>query len=94
MTNTLFTTVGQVFLLVAVRPDSRVREIALHLGVTERTVMHSLQHLTAAGLVKVRRRGRRNIYEVDTSGRVEIGPVTVAIGELIKLVGPDRTAAP
>ena len=91
MTNPVFTTVGQVFLLVAARPDSRVREIAIHLDVTERTVMHALNQLTAAGMVSVRRHGRRNIYEVADMGRLDIGPLTLEIADLVGLVrlGPE-----
>lgn len=94
MTNPLFTTVGQVFLLVAVQPDSRVREIALHLGITERTVMHALQNLTTAGLVRVLRSGRHNVYEVSRTGTLSVGPLEVGVNELVALVAggaqPDR----
>lgn len=87
--NHLFTTLGQVLLLVATRPDIRVREIALHLRVTERTVMHAIASLTQLGLVSVRRHGRKNVYEVDTTGKCDFGQFQIPIADLVTLANRD-----
>lgn len=89
--NHIFTTLGQVLLVVAARPDIRVREIALHLQVTERTVMHAITSLTQLGLVSVRRQGRKNVYEVDTSGRCEFGQFTIGLADLVALTDTGPT---
>lgn len=83
--NHLFTTLGQVFVVIAAQPDIRVREIATQLRVTERTVMHALNSLTQLGLVSVRRNGRRNIYEVAMEARCDIGRVSLDIAEIVRL---------
>lgn len=81
----LVSTVGQVFMVVAAKPDSAVREIAGHLGVTERTVMRALTELSQAGLISVQRRGRRNRYEVAETGQMTVGPLGFDVGEIVRL---------
>ena len=83
--NHVFTTLGQVLLLIAMRPDIRVREIAANLRVTERTVMHAFSSLTRLGLVSVKRRGRQNVYEVDVSGNCQFGHVNIRVADLVAL---------
>ena len=81
-----FSTVGQVFFYVARHPDSRVRDIALHMNVTDRTVILALGNLSRAGLVHVERRGRRNSYTVVPHGEIVVGTTTVQVSELLKLI--------
>lgn len=87
----LFSTVGHVFLFIACHPESRVREIASHVKVTDRTVIVALSQLVEAGLVTVERRGRRNAYTVAREGRIRAGSSTLCVGELLRLLEPDRT---
>lgn len=87
--NHIFTTLGQVLLMVAARPDIRVREIALHLQVTERTVMHAIASLTQLGLVSVRRQGRKNVYDVNTAGRCDVGGFRIELADLVGLTAVD-----
>lgn len=82
----LFSTTGHVFFHVARHPDSRVRDIALHVNVTERTVMIALSQLVDAGLLKIERRGRRNTYTVRTDGLVQAGGCTVSVGDIMRLI--------
>ena len=81
-----FSTVGQIFFYVAQHPDSRVRDIAMHLNVTDRTVILALGNLSRAGLVKIERRGRRNTYTVLPQGEIQAGTRTVRVSELLQLV--------
>lgn len=82
----LLTTVGQVFVMISTKPDSRMRDIAAHLNVTERTVMHSLSQLMDEGLISVRRLGRRNIYEVRENGHIRVGNLRLSLAEFLVIV--------
>lgn len=82
----LFSTHGEVLLVVATRPDARIREIATLVGVTERTVMHALNRLEQDGMLTVRRRGRRNTYFVSPGATCSVGDAKVGISRLVELV--------
>ena len=49
---------------VYAEPESRLRDIADHVGITERAVASIVADLEAAGYVTKTRDGRRNTYEV------------------------------
>ena len=52
---------------IAHAPDVRLRDLALRLGVTERTAYGLIADLTAAGYLVKERTGRRNRYEIQMS---------------------------
>jgi predicted transcriptional regulator len=83
--NHVFTTLGQVLVLVALKPDSRVRDIASTVNVTDRTVLLVIAQLVEDGLVTVSRRGRRNHYVVTPRGKVAIGQHSVALADIVAL---------
>jgi DNA-binding MarR family transcriptional regulator len=56
---------AQVLLCVAQTPDIRLRDVADHVGITERAMQRILAELVEAGYVKTERIGRRNRYTVD-----------------------------
>jgi DNA-binding MarR family transcriptional regulator len=58
-----------VLLQVSQNPDLTVREIAEHVGITERAVHRILTDLTRAGYVQRTRVGRRSHYSVSPDGR-------------------------
>ena len=62
---TFLTNHAQVLLCVATTPDIRMRDVAEHVGITERATQRILAELVEAGYVKVERVGRRNRYTVD-----------------------------
>ncbi len=62
---TFLTNHAQVLLCVAATPDIRMRDVAEHVGITERATQRILAELVEAGYVKVERVGRRNRYTVD-----------------------------
>jgi predicted transcriptional regulator len=62
---TFLTNHAQVLLCVAETPDIRLREVAGHVGITERATQRILAELIEAGYVKAERIGRRNRYTVD-----------------------------
>lgn len=92
MTHVL-TTMGQVLVLVALKPDSRVRDIAAQVDVTDRTVLLALSQLVEAGLVTVRRVGRRNHYVVSPKGSVTIGRHSVPVADIVGLFEKSATRA-
>jgi DNA-binding MarR family transcriptional regulator len=62
---TFLTNHAQVLLCVAETPDIRLRDVAGHVGITERATQRILAELVEAGYVKIERVGRRNRYTVD-----------------------------
>jgi DNA-binding IclR family transcriptional regulator len=62
---TFLTNHAQVLLCLAETPDIRLRDVAQHVGITERATQRILAELVEAGYVKVERVGRRNRYTVD-----------------------------
>jgi hypothetical protein len=78
---------GQALLCIARDPDSRLRDIADTLGITERRTYDIVSDLTEAGYVVKAKEGRRNRYEVQ--GHLPL-PDDVAqekaIGEVLELL--------
>lgn len=62
---TFLTNHAQVLLCLVEKPDIRVRDVAEHVGITERATQRILAELVDAGYVKTERVGRRNRYTVD-----------------------------
>jgi DNA-binding IclR family transcriptional regulator len=62
---TFLTNHAQVLLCLADTPDIRLRDVAEHVGITERATQRILAELADAGYVKIERVGRRNSYTVD-----------------------------
>lgn len=56
---------GFVLFVLAMRPDSTLREMSARLDLTERTLSSIIKDLAAADMVRVRRVGRRNSYFVN-----------------------------
>jgi DNA-binding IclR family transcriptional regulator len=87
---TFLTNHAQVLLCVAGTPDIRMRDVAEHVGITERSTQRILAELVAAGYVKTSREGRRNRYTVDREHAMrhtaqvghEIGALLEALSEI------------
>lgn len=86
---TLFTNHAHVLVLVAQRPDVRMRDIALALGITERAVQRIVDDLTSSGCITVTKDGRRNRYEILSESRMR-HPLTRHrnIGDLVRFMCP------
>ncbi|MGN8246465.1 helix-turn-helix transcriptional regulator [Cellulomonas soli] len=78
---------GHVLVCLALDPQSRLRDIAARVGITERATQAIIRTLEDAGYVRTERVGRRNRYQVrgDLPFRhpLEAG---VPVGELLRLV--------
>jgi DNA-binding MarR family transcriptional regulator len=55
----------QVLLCIAHSPEVRLRDVALHVGITERAAQRIVADLIDAGFVERERIGRRNHYSIN-----------------------------
>jgi predicted transcriptional regulator len=62
---TLLTGHGHVLVEIARNPQARIRDIAVVVGLTERTVQAIVADLEGAGYLTRTRTGRRNLYTVN-----------------------------
>jgi predicted transcriptional regulator of viral defense system len=62
---TFLTNHAHVLLCIAREPDIRLRDVAEHVGVTERAVQRIVTELEEAGYLQREKEGRCNRYEVD-----------------------------
>ena len=62
---TFLTNHAQVLLCLVQTPDIRLREVAEHVGITERATQRIVAELVEGGYVRAERVGRRNRYTVD-----------------------------
>ena len=58
---------GHVLVHINRNPDSKVKEIADAVGITERSALSILADLEESGYISVERVGRRNSYRVNTN---------------------------
>jgi DNA-binding MarR family transcriptional regulator len=65
---TFFSHYAHVLICLAENPRCRLRDVAEKIGVTERTAMRLIDQLDRAGVIRRTRQGRRNFYQIDTSG--------------------------
>jgi DNA-binding MarR family transcriptional regulator len=61
---TFFSNYGHVYFLLAMNKDLIVREIAVKVGITERSVQGIIQELEGAGYISKEKVGRSNRYSV------------------------------
>jgi DNA-binding Lrp family transcriptional regulator len=85
---TLMTNHAHVLCILAVEPTIRVRDLAARVALTQRGVLRIVSELEAAGCVRRRRCGRRNVYEVDHAFRPpHVNERHLTVGALISTVG-------
>ena len=84
---TFLTNHTHVLLCLYGDPESRVREVAQRVGITERMVQKIIGELESAGYLSIEKQGRRNTYRVHTKLRLR-HPLEAqhAIGELLELL--------
>ncbi|MEY4361580.1 MAG: hypothetical protein RL391_886 [Actinomycetota bacterium] len=61
---------AHVLVCLAEDPNALVREVALRVGITERRVNGIIGELEAAGIIRIRKVGRRNSYSVNRRARL------------------------
>lgn len=95
---TFLTNHSHVLLLIAREPESRMRDLAGRVGITERAVQRIIDELAEGGYLSITKRGRRNVYAVCGEPHLR-HPVEEArtVGDLIRMVngsGPDDAGTP
>jgi hypothetical protein len=83
---------GSVLFYIAVNPDCTIRQIADDMSLTERTVWGLIGDLRRAGMLNVRREGRRHHYSVDLAAdfkhpTLKGMPLRLILGELVERAG-------
>lgn len=62
---TILSNHGHVLVCIAADPDSRLRDIARLVGITERAVFGIVEDLENGGVIRRIKVGRRNTYEIN-----------------------------
>jgi hypothetical protein len=79
-----------VLLCIARDPGARLRDIAVSVGITERSTFGIVSDLAAAGYLIKEKDGRRNRYRVEAHVPVPESPDRrLAIGDLLALLGSE-----
>ena len=85
----LVSSAGRVLLVLADDRDSRLRDIAQALGLTERAVQNLVHELTEAGLIRVEKRGRRNRYLLQRRRMIAtVGERRLSLGDWLENWSP------
>lgn len=84
---TFLTNHMHVLVVLSRDPEMRIRDMADHIGITQRAVQRILAELIAAGVLKATRQGRRNTYKIQRRTRLR-HPLESkhTVGELIDLL--------
>jgi len=92
---TFLTNHAHVFLVISRDPDSRIREIADQVGITERAAHRIISELVSSGYLSRTRVGRENRYKIDSSAPLR-HPLESqhTVGKLIELLSTsEQTSA-
>jgi hypothetical protein len=93
---TLFSNHGHVLVCLARDSESRLRDVAADVGITERAVQKIVRDLQDGGMVSVTKHGRRNRYQIHNRQPLRHDLEThCTLGELIGFVNgskPEHTA--
>jgi predicted transcriptional regulator len=82
---------GLVLLYILQNPQCTMREMALALGVTERSIQRVLDDLSSEGYIDWQRTGKGNIYEINhTLGLKHELTKDFSVGDLLNLLTSKR----
>ena len=84
---TFFSNNAHVLVCLTQTPQPTTREIAVQVGITERAVQRIVKRLVEAGVLTIKKEGRRNKYEIDLDQQLR-HPLEShkTIGEFIQLI--------
>ncbi len=84
---TFLTNHAHVLLTIASNPTLRLRDIAVIVGITERTIVGILSDVEEAGYIKRQKIGRRNQYVLHRSRPLRHpSPAHHQVGELLEAI--------
>lgn len=79
---------GHVLVCLSRNPQSRLRDIAEEVGITERRVAGIIADLEAGRIVQVKKVGRRNEYTINSRAKLRHAVESAhTVGELIQALG-------
>lgn len=86
---------SHVLICLARAPDSRMRDIAAEVGITERAVQKIIAQMEAGEILAKTREGRRNHYRIRANATLR-HPVEAhcTIGDVLSMVLGDRARRP
>lgn len=77
---------GTVLFYLAAHQQATIREVASCVDLTERRVSQIIQDLADQEMLRVERRGRRNVYQINEDAPF-VNPLReVSVGEVVKLI--------
>ena len=84
---TFFSNNAHVLVCLTHKPQPTTRGIAMQVSITERAVQRILKKMIVAGVLRVKKVGRRNYYELDLNQRLR-HPLEAhkTIGEFLKMI--------
>jgi len=90
---TFFSNNAHVLVCLSHTPQPTTRQMAIKVGITERAVQRILAKLVLAGVVSVKKEGRRNRYELDLDQQLR-HPLEShkTIGEFVRLIDSEYQA--
>lgn len=92
---TLISNHGLVLSYISKHPRSTARELALAIGITERSIRKIIDDLEGAGFIVRRREGRRNRYRVNPDINMSHpSHGEIAVGGLLEVLGWRRRGRP
>ena len=85
-----FSNYAHVLVCLSKTPQPTTREIALRVGITERAAQRIVTRLVEAGIARIRKQGRRNIYDLDLDRRLR-HPLEShrTLRDFLRLINPD-----
>ena len=84
---TLFSNHGHVLVCLARNSESRLRDVAADVGITERAVQKIVRDLQLNGMISVTKQGRRNRYRIHRNQTLRHDLEShCTLGELVKFV--------
>jgi len=84
---TLFSNHGHVLVCLANDSESRLRDVAADVGITERAVQKIVRDLQTHGMISVTKHGRRNRYRIHQKKNLRhVLEAHCTLGDLMKLV--------
>lgn len=85
---------GHVLVFLSRNPDARIRDIAVEVGITERSAQGILGELQADGYVTKSKVGRRNHYTIHPEQRFRHpAEANHSVGELLRIFAPELDTA-
>jgi DNA-binding MarR family transcriptional regulator len=79
-----------VLICLAKKPDVPMREVAVAVGITERAVQRIVADLETAEYLKRERRGRQNVYTLNTERKLRHDLEKAhSIGEVLAVLADD-----